>query len=187
MFIWHRGATAVAAWLQTQAVAIDAFMTEIASGNIARVPGTAVFMTRTQQDAPPVMVWHVRQNRSLHERLFVLTISIAPVPWIGGSHRLTFQQMAPGFWRASAQYGFMEHLDIPALLRTAHTQGCGIDLADVIYYVGHETITPREGAGALPRWVEELFAFMQRNSAHLSEYLKLPPDAVVELGRQIPV
>jgi K+ transporter len=28
---------------------------------------------------------------------------------------------------------------------------------------------------------------MQRNSAHLTDYFKLPPDAVVEIGRQIAI
>ena len=57
-------------------------MAKIAEGHIPRVPGTAVFLTRTQRDAPPVMVWHVKHNRALHERLFVLTVITEPVPWV---------------------------------------------------------------------------------------------------------
>jgi KUP system potassium uptake protein len=187
MLIWHFGATAVAARLQEHVVGVGAFMAEIAAGQIPRVPGTAVFLTRTRRDAPPVMVWHLKHNRALHERLLVLTISTEPIPWVRRSERLVIEELAPRFWRASARYGFMEHPDIPALMRQAHQQGCAIDLADVTYYVGHETLTPRDDGKALPRWVEALFALMQRNSAHLSDYLKLPPDAVVEIGRQIAI
>jgi K+ transporter len=32
-----------------------------------------------------------------------------------------------------------------------------------------------------------LFAFMQRNSAHLTEYFKLPVEAVVEIGREVSI
>ncbi len=81
----------------------------------------------------------------------------------------------------------MERPDIPALLREAHERGCTIDLSDVTYYVGHETVTPRDDAEALPRLVETLFAAMQRNSAHLTDYFRLPLDAVVEIGRQISI
>jgi KUP system potassium uptake protein len=35
--------------------------------------------------------------------------------------------------------------------------------------------------------VEALFAFMQRNSAHPTEYLRLPMDSVVEIGREISI
>jgi KUP system potassium uptake protein len=46
---------------------------------------------------------------------------------------------------------------------------------------------PGEHEKALPRWVEALFAFMQRNSAHLTEYFKLPVEAVVEIGREVSI
>ena len=82
---------------------------------------------------------------------------------------------------------FRERRDVPALLREAHKRGCAIDLADVAYYVGHETVVPADDEKALPRWVEALVAFMQRNSAHLTDYFKLPVDAVVEIGREISI
>ena len=150
-------------------------------------PGTAVFLTRTHNDAPPVMVWHLKHNRALHEKLFVITVTTESIPWMDDAARLTFTQIAPGFWRASARYGFMERPDIPALLNKAHGGGCGIDLTDVTYYVGHETVVAREDGGGLPRWVELLFALMQRNSAHVSDYFKLPRDSVVEIGREISI
>jgi len=117
----------------------------------------------------------------------VLTVNTEPTPWVTPSERLSFEEIAPHFWRAFARYGFMERPDIPTLLGEAHELGCVVDLADVTYYVGHETVTPRDDAAALPRWVEAMFALMQRNSAHLTDYFRLPPDAVVEIGRQISI
>ncbi len=38
---------------------------------------------------------------------------------------------------------------------------------------------------ALPKWLEELFALMQRNSIHVSDFFRLPADDVVEIGRQV--
>jgi KUP system potassium uptake protein len=81
----------------------------------------------------------------------------------------------------------MERPDIPALLEEAHARGCTIDLSDVTYYVGHETVVAREDAPGLPRWVENAYAVMQRNAAHVTDYFKLAPDRVVEIGRQVSV
>jgi KUP system potassium uptake protein len=187
MLIWHTGARAVSARLQETVEPIATFMARIAEGRIPRVPGTAVFLTRTERDAPPVMVWHLKHNRALHERLFVLTVRTEAVPWIEDATRLTFKEIAPRFWRATARYGFMERPDIPALLRTARAGGCGVGLADVTYYVGHETVVPNDSEKGLPRWLEALFAAMQRNSVHVSDYFKLPRDAVVEIGREIAI
>jgi KUP system potassium uptake protein len=187
MLIWHLGATAVVARLQDAVMPVEAFMAKVANGRIPRVPGTAVFLTRTERDVPPVMVWHVKHNRALHENLFVLTVGTGSMPWVRDTERLTFGEIAPRFWRAAARYGFMERPDIPALLQRAHGRGCAIDLSDITYYVGHETVVPGEDEKALPRWVEALFALMQRNSAHLTEYFKLPVEAVVEIGREVSI
>jgi KUP system potassium uptake protein len=187
MLIWRAGAQAVAMRLQESVVPISAFLTTLAEHGIPRVPGTAVFLTRTQRDAPPVMVWHLKHNRALHQFLFVLTATVEPVPWINDSERLEIEEIAPHFWRARASLGFMERPDMPALLRQACVHGCPLDLSDVTYYVGHETVVPGEDEEALPRWVEALFAFMQRNSLHVSDYFKLPRDAVVEVGREVAI
>jgi KUP system potassium uptake protein len=115
--------------LQDTVVPIASFMARIAEDRIPRVPGTAVFLTRTERDAPPVMMWHLKHNRALHERVFVLTVLTESVPWIEDATRLHVEEIAPRFWRAAARYGFMERPDIPALLQTAHAGGCGIRIA----------------------------------------------------------
>lgn len=187
MLIWHRGARAVSERLHETMVPISEFVADLSQRKIARVPGTAVFLTRTQQDVPPVMVWHLTHNRSLHERLLVLTVETESFPWVNDATRLTVTEVAPGFWRARARYGFMERIDIPDILRRADAFGCGFDLSDVTYYVGHETIISRDDRKGLPRWIVACFAVMQRNSMHWSDYFRLPSDAVVEIGRQISI
>ena len=177
----------MAARLHDSLVPIDALMRRIKAGGIPRVPGTAVFMTRTEQDAPPVLLWHLKHNRSLHERLFILTVVTEPVPWIADSERLAVQEIAPTVWRARARFGFMERPDVPMLLRRAQEGGCVIDLSDVTYFVGHETIVAREDKQGLSHWLEEMYAFLQRNSAHVTEYFRLPADTVVEIGREIAI
>jgi KUP system potassium uptake protein len=187
MLIWHRGAKAVSARLQESSVPIAVFMSDIVQKQIPRVPGTAVFLTRTNADVPPLMVWHLAHSRALHQRLFVLTVETESVPWVNDIGRLAMAEIAPQFWRASARYGFMEHPDIPALIAQAHALGCGVDPSDITYYVGHETILSRDDGKGLPRWMGACFVLMQRNSMHLSEYVRLPSDAVVEIGRQISI
>ena len=187
MVVWHVGTVAVARRLHDRLTPIGEFMRMVEQDRVARVPGTAVFLTRSQRDAPPVMVWHVKHNRALHERLFILTVIIRQVPWAREDERLSFEEVAPNFWRATARYGFMERPDIPALLAQAHARGCKLDLSDVTYYVGHETIVHREEGKALPRWIEAMYAAMQRNSVHVSDFFRLPAECVVEIGREIAI
>ncbi len=187
MWIWHLGRMTVVRTAESRVVPVSEFLQQLGGQKIARVPGTAVFLTRTQRETPPVMVWHVERNRALHEQLLVLTVKTAQIPWVHQRDRLTLEELGPQFYRGCACYGFMERPDIPALLREAKSLGCSIDLSDVTYYVGHETIVPKEDKPRLPRFVEALFALMQRNSAHLTDYCRLPREAVVELGREVAV
>jgi len=187
MWIWHRGAAAVSTRLHECLIPIPDFIARIRSDNIPRVPGTAVFLTRTVQDTPPVMVWHVKHNRALHKHLFVLRVQILPIPWVASKERINLKEVAPNFWRAEALYGFMERPQIPELLRTSKSLGCTVDLDDVTYYVGHETIVRRKDKSGLPGWQETLFAIMERNEVHVSDFLSLPSDQVVEIGRQISI
>ncbi|WP_256559112.1 MULTISPECIES: KUP/HAK/KT family potassium transporter [unclassified Bradyrhizobium] len=187
MWIWHRGAAAVSARLREALIPVPQFMAEVAERNVPRVPGTAVFLTRTEHGTPPVMVWHVKHNRALHEQLFVVRVEILSVPWVQPNNRITLEEVAHNFWRAEARFGFMERPHIPGLLAQSKSLGCAIEIADVTYYVGHETVIRREDGMGLPGWQERLFATMERNAQHVSDFFSLPNDQVVEIGRQVAI
>ena len=185
MWIWHHGARVVAQKVGEALMPIPGFLAEIERRGIPRVPGSAVFITRTAHDTPPVMKWHVKMNRSLHEHLLVLTIVTESVPYIQDSERLTVKEFAPDFWRATVHYGFMERPDIPTVLRETHALGCPLQLHDVTYYIGHETITRAEKAPRMAAWEVVPYAWMLRNAARVNDILHLPSDSVVEIGREI--
>ena len=187
MWVWHTGREAVIHTITSKYVAVGDFLAGLEKKGVPRVPGTAVFLTRSKRGVPPVMAWHVKHNRALHEKLMVINICIEPIPWVDAPDRLHFFQEAPNFWRATANFGFMERPDIPALLQEAKGRGCDISGEDVTYYVGRETVVSREDGTGLPELAEVLFAAMERNAAHVTDFFRLPPDQVVEIGRQVAI
>ncbi len=187
MWIWHRGAAAVSERLREALIPVPEFLSRIVEKKIPRVPGTAVFPTRTEQGTPPVMLWHVKHNRALHEHVVVLRVEVQSVPWVSSANRISLAELAPNFWRVEARYGFMERPHIPDLLTRSKALGCTVDVSDVTYYVGHETVIAREDGKGLPAWQERLFALMERNAQHVSDFFSLPNDQVVEIGRQVAI
>jgi KUP system potassium uptake protein len=187
MLIWHRGTAAVMHQLEQTPLPVSQFLADLKARGVPRVPGTAVFLTRTGSGVPPVMIWHLRHNRALHERVLVLRVLTESRPRVVWPERVSVEQEGENFWRVTAHFGFMQRPDIPLLLKEAQQQGCQVLLDDVTYYVGHEHIVHRRQGAALPRWQEALFAAMGRNSAHVTDYFRLPSQQVVEIGRQISI
>ncbi len=187
MLIWHRGTVVVAHRLAQKPVAVPDFLADLKARGVPRVPGTAVFLTRTTSGVPPVMKWHLQHNRALHERVIVLTVLTESKPRVRPAERMSVIQEGENFWRITAHYGFMEHPNIPHLLDQSRRLGCGVQLDDITYYVGHEYIVHREQGAEMPVWQEELFAAMVRNAAHVTDYFRMPSRQVVEIGRQISI
>ncbi len=187
MWVWHSGRNAVTDALIEKQPSLADLIGELEQRQVPRVRGTAIFLTRAKKGVPPVMAWHLQHNRSLHEKVMIVNVIIEPVPSVGPEERLQFTQEAPNFWRATAHFGFMERPDIPAVLREATAKGCSLTLEDVTYYVGHETVVPREDGKGLASWHVALFAVMDRNAARVTDFFKLPVNDVVEIGREVAI
>jgi KUP system potassium uptake protein len=187
MWIWHRGMSAIRARVIADQVPLKKFVETLGSRNVARVPGTAVFLTRADSETPPVLVWHVQKNRSLQAQVLILKLIVTSSPRIKPSERVQVARVADKFWRIEARYGFMERPSVLAILDDCRTKDVEIDRDEVIFYIGHEIIVPREGRRGIPRWQEAIFAAMARNSVRITDVLRLPQDRVVEIGREVAI
>ncbi len=123
MWIWHRGATAVQRRVEAELTPLSEMVEQLKADKIARVPGSAVFFTRAKDETPPVMSWHVRQNRALHKHVLALTMTVVDIPRVDRQERLTVKHEGDCFWRADARLGFMEHPDIPDILAECKAKG----------------------------------------------------------------
>ena len=188
MAVWKRGRAYLADAFERQMTPFTAFLDRLrGTRGPARVPGTAVFLTSSPVDAPPVLTHHVEHNKSLHERVLLLTAQTERVPRVPLERRLTVEPLEGGFYRVLLRSGFMEETNVPALLRYARISGAlpdDVDLKDITYYLGRESLLATE-KGKMGRFTEGLFAFMMKNSSSATAYFNIPPDRVVELGIQI--
>jgi KUP system potassium uptake protein len=187
MYIWHRGITAIGERIAAVSIPMADFLAELEQKKVTRVPGTAIFLTRARQNAPPIIVWYVGAAHSLHNEVIALSIVTESVPYVRMAERLSVEEIGAKFWRATAHYGFMQRPNIPRLTLAIQAKDPRIDLSDLVYYVGIETVVPRTDRKGLPRWQEAFFAALDRNAAHVTDFFQLPPDKVVEIGRQIAI
>ena len=78
----------------------------------------------------------------------------------------------------------MEDPDVPDALLLAREKGVEMNVDDLTYFLGRETIivTRRQGMAV---WREKLFVLMARNAVRATAFFRLPPERVVELGVQV--
>ncbi|EEP8432771.1 potassium transporter Kup [Salmonella enterica] len=185
MQIWHKGSNIVHRKTQDSMISLTGFMHSLKEQAIPRIPGTAVFLSRTVTGVPSVMRLHVERNGSLHNNVLLLTILIDDVPYVASKNRLTLLQKASGLWCCSAHYGFMEHPNIPQLLSGAEFERCQMNFKKMTYYIGHESLMLKKRNNVFPAWQRKIFRIMLRNSAHVTDYYYLPSNLVVEINRVV--
>ncbi|WP_453961034.1 potassium transporter Kup [Bradyrhizobium japonicum] len=155
----------------------------------ARLPGTAVFLASAPRGVPLALTQFVKHNHVLHERIVLVTVLIEESPHIADEDRAEVIEIIPGITRVILHYGFMQNPTIYDGLKLACRQGKlpGIDLSDITYYVGRETIIPSEDIPGMWVWREGVFAFLQRNAERSAAFFGVPTRQVVEFGTELEI
>jgi len=187
MSAWRRGREVLFHYLQKAAISLTRFLADLADHPpLVRVPGTAVFMTARHLSMPHALQMNFEHNRILHERVVLLTIAIEDIPYVADGERVEIDTLEQGFFRITAQYGFMETPDVPQILRLCQAHGLVIDAAKASFFIGRETLIASEKPDLGPVQ-EKIFLFLFRNASSPIQFYSIPPERVVELGAQFEV
>jgi KUP system potassium uptake protein len=200
MSTWKRGRAMLTNILNAGSLPMDLFLQDVAKRKPLRVPGTAVFMTSTDQGVPVVLLHHLKHNKVLHEQVILMSIRTLEQPEIDEEERIKVEKLDQGFWRIIAYYGFMETPNVPELLHYAKPSGLRAKQMDTTFFLGRERIiiagsgAQKPGARRAPadsnalrmaRWRKKIFVIMSRNARSATEFFGIPPNRVVELGAQV--
>ena len=184
MTTWRTGRRVVADRMAVGRIGIEDFIRSLPE-DVARVPGTAVFMFRGDGVAPPSLQTNTRHNRVVHDRVILLSVVTDSRPYVDGE-RTEVKDFGRRIFQVTAHHGFMEEPDVPSWLAEVELGGERVDPAEVTYFLGRETVIPSEVTSMAP-WRERLFAVMLRTAASASRFFRLPPDRVVEVGSQVEI
>src|SRR6478609_3699020 len=157
-----------------------------ARNSTARVPGTAIFMNSGSSGTPSALLHNIKHNKVLHERVVVLTVKIAEVPYVDPEERFSIGEVGDGFFRVVLNYGFMEETDVPAALKEISKCGAKFEMMQTSFFLSRQTLIASKHPG-MALWREKLFAWMMRNAATPMEFFRLPTNRVVELGSQVEI
>jgi KUP system potassium uptake protein len=186
MTTWHYGIEAKQRRDAARSQPLQKFLQRLRRDKIPRVPGTAVFLTRSNQKVAPVIVDYVEDIGSLQETVVTLAVSFEDSPRIRPGDRVLVEQFGDGFWHVTARFGFVEIPDLPSVLNLAKKNGLPA-LKGATYFVERESLVSKSDRNVFGRWRLALFSLIARNSEHAIDRFKMPSDVLVELGRRIEV
>ena len=182
---WSKGRALMRQRMTEAGLPLDIFA-KSARGSTARVPGTAIFMNSGSKGTPSALLHNIKHNKVLHERVIVLTVNIADVPYVGEEDRFSVQELGDGFFRVVLNYGFMQETDVPSAMQRHELCGGSFDMMQTSFFLSRQTLLSAEKPGMMV-WREKLFAWMMRNAATPMEFFRLPTNRVVELGSQVEI
>ena len=184
MTTWGTGRGILAERIAERSIPLDAFLADLPTAPVTRVPGTAIYLVRNTAAVPHALLQNLRHNKVLHERIVLLGVRTETMAYVPDTERVHVETLAPGVYRVVARFGFSEDPEVPALLERLPQHGLEIDPEQSTYFLGRETLLATDRPG-MAIWRERLFALLSRNARRATRYFRLPPGRVCELGTEI--
>jgi KUP system potassium uptake protein len=186
MSTWRTGRQLVLARVGREAVPIASFLVTCEEASEARVSGTAVYMTTQTADVPATLLHNLRHNKILHRTILLVHVITENIPRVAGSDRIKASDLGSGFWQIEAHFGFAQTPNILRELVRAKIPGLEIDPNQLSFFVGRTNIKPSSRPG-MARWRERLYSSLARVATRPTDFFRIPPDRVIELGAEVEI
>ena len=186
MSTWRKGRQLVLARVALEAVPIASFLATCEEAPEARVSGTAVYLTTQTAYVPATLLRNLKHNKVLHRTILLVRIVTENIPRVAGADRIKASDLGSGFWQIEAHFGFAQTPNILRELGRAKVSGLKLDLSQLSFFVGSTNVKPSRQPG-MARWRERLYSDLVRIATRPTEFFRIPPDRVIELGAEVEI
>jgi KUP system potassium uptake protein len=186
MWTWTRGGQILTEKTRRDSVPLTDLIGILEARAPHRAPGTAIFLTSDPDVTPVALMHNLKHNKVLHEKNIIATVRNAETPRVPEDQRVKIEKVNDDFKKLIITYGFMESPNVPKALALCRKQGLKFDIMATSVFLGRRSIVPSANSG-MPLWQDKLFIFLMKNSANPTDFFKIPPGRVVELGAQVTV
>ena len=187
MGTWWRGRRIMTELRARDALPVEQFVEALNPARPVRVPGTAIFMTRDLAHVPVALLHAMKHYKALHERVILMQVETIDVPHVRGERRLEIAEIGKGFYTMRVRYGYLDEPNVMRALAQARVQHFRINLMETSFFIGREKVRPQARRTRFWRWRDRLFILLNNLSLDATEFFRIPPNRVVELGGQIEI
>jgi KUP system potassium uptake protein len=181
---WKKGRSILAERLAKGALPFEEFIKTVTPTSPPRVPGTAAFMSRDSDATPTALLHNLKHNKVLHEKVILLSVVTEEIPYVAPEERVQVTDLGKGFYRVISHYGFLQNPGVPDVVEQARIKGLDLNVMHTTFFLSRETLIPSKKPG-MAIWREKLFSLMSRNALRPTDFFRIPPNRVVEMGLQV--
>jgi KUP system potassium uptake protein len=149
-----------------------------------RVRGTAVYVTSRTDMVPVPLLHNLKHNKVLHERIVLLRVVTRNIPRVPSEDRVKVVDLGSNFHSITVYYGFMQQPNIPRALDDCQARNLVFNMMDTSFFVGRVSIIGARRS-RFSSFRRGIFDFMHRNALPATEFFRIPPNRVIELGGQV--
>jgi KUP system potassium uptake protein len=186
MWTWTRGGQILAEKTRRDSLPLVDLIDMLRARPPYRAPGTAIFPTSDPEMTPVALMHNLKHNKMLHQHNIILTVRTVETPRLPDAERVTIARVNDDFKKVIVSYGFMESPNLPKALQLCRKQGLKFDIMSTSFFLGRRSLVPAAHSG-MPVWQDKLFIFLMKNAADPTDFFRIPPGRVVELGTQVTV
>jgi len=186
MWTWTRGVQILTEKTHRDSLPLADLIDMLRARPPYRAPGTAIYLTSDADVAPVALMHNLKHNKVLHQHNVVLTVRTTETPRVADADRISIETVNDDFKKLFVSYGFMETPNLPKALQQCRKLGLKFDIMTTSFFLGRRSLVPA-AQGVMPLWQDKLFIFLTKNAANPTDFFKIPPGRVVELGTQVTV
>ncbi|XXJ21435.1 potassium transporter Kup [Desulfovibrio caledoniensis] len=186
MLTWERGGEILAERARGLTRPLDEFLKEIGDNPPKRVPGQAVFLTRSHNTVPVAMIQNLRHNRVLHSEVYFLNIRTEQIPRVPNFEKIELERFGSGVLRVIAHFGYMEQPTVAVIFALCKDKGVDVDIQAASFFLGREKLTVGTPP-AMARWRSNLYLFLARNGMDPAAFFDIPSEQVIEVGARLQI
>lgn len=186
MTTWRTGRRLVLARIESETMSFADFLASCEEAPEARVSGTAIFLSTHTQHVPPTLLQNLKHNKVLHRTVLLVRVATDNIPRVAGPDRIKAQELGHGFWQIDAHFGFAQTPNLPRELGRAEIPRISLDPGKISFFVGRANVKSTARPG-MARWREHLYVFFTQIATRPTDFFRIPPDQVVELGAEVEI
>jgi KUP system potassium uptake protein len=134
---------------------------------------------------PHALLHNLKHNRVMHERVIFLTAISRNIPHVEPEAMAEVETLGDGCFAVKVRLGFQDPYDVGFICQVlAKHHDFEVNPEETSFFLSRQTVLLARQRTMAP-WRRHMFGWMLRNAQPASDFFRIPPNRVIEIGTQI--